>query len=197
MTKMALAIALLAASMSADGAAQDNHAAHHQKQGSDLMLKTPSSIAAEHRELHETLGAAAREGGELGKAAQALEAALAPHFRREEEIATPPLSLLPQLSNAPATTEMRAVLPMTEALERELPQMLREHDAIRVALGRFREAAEKAKRNDYVRFSDQLAAHARQEEEILYPAAILVGRYVARTSPPSRIDSSGEIPAHR
>jgi hypothetical protein len=34
-----------------------------------------------------------------------------------------------------------------------------------------------------VRFADTLAAHARQEEEILYPAAILVGRYVARTAP--------------
>jgi hypothetical protein len=34
-----------------------------------------------------------------------------------------------------------------------------------------------------VRFADHLAAHARQEEEILYPAAILVGRYVKATAP--------------
>jgi hypothetical protein len=61
--------------------------------------------------------------------------------------------------------------------------MLKEHEGIRTAAAKFRAAAEKAGRADYVRFSDGLAAHARQEEEILYPAAILVGRYVKRTSP--------------
>lgn len=147
------------------------------------MLQTPSSIGDEHRELHQALARATREGGELGASAEALERALAPHFHREEEIATPPLSLLAKLSTGEATAEMRAVLPMTQALERELPRMLREHQAIREALGKFRQAAEKAQREDYLRFSDQLAAHARQEEEILYPAAILVGRYVDRTAP--------------
>jgi iron-sulfur cluster repair protein YtfE (RIC family) len=133
--------------------------------------------------LHEVLARASKEGGELGSAAEELERALAPHFRREEQIATPPLGLLPELARGNATAEMRAVLPMTDALERELPQMLKEHDGIRTAAAKFRAAAEKAGRADYVRFSDELAAHARQEEEILYPAAILVGRYVKRTSP--------------
>jgi hypothetical protein len=133
--------------------------------------------------LHEVLARASKEGGELGSAAEELERALAPHFRREEQIATPPLGLLPELARENATAEMRAVLPMTDALERELPQMLKEHDGIRTAAAKFRAAAEKAGRADYVRFSDELAAHARQEEEILYPAAILVGRYVKRTSP--------------
>ena len=108
---------------------------------------------------------------------------MAPHFRREEEIATPPLGLLPKLAREAATAEMRAVLPMTDALERELPQMLKEHERIREAVGKFRGAAEKAGRAEYVRFSNELAAHARQEEEILYPAAVLVGRFVKRTAP--------------
>ncbi len=69
---------------------------------------------------------------------------------------------------------------MTDALERELPKMLSEHAAIKDAAGRFRAAAERAGMRDYVHFADQLAAHARQEEEILYPAAVLVGRYVAQ-----------------
>ena len=51
------------------------------------------------------------------------------------------------------------------------------------ALTRFRAAAERAGQADYVRFADGLAAHARQEEEILYPAAIVVGRYVKATAP--------------
>lgn len=153
-----------------------------QEQGPPAMesvtMHTPQSISSEHRELHETLERAAGEPGGLGAAARTLEAALAPHFRREEQIATPPLSLLPRLAQGEATADMRSVLAMTDALEQELPQMLREHDAIREATRAFGEAAEQAGREEYVRFAENLAAHARQEEEILYPAAILVGRYV-------------------
>lgn len=162
---------------------QGGHAEHHKAEAESLMIRTPQSIATEHRELHETLAAAAREQGALGKSARALEAKLAPHFKREEEIATPPLGLLPALAKGPAIAEMRAVLPMTDALERELPQMLREHDAIRAAVTALRAAAVDAKRDDYIRFADGLAAHARQEEEILYPAAIAIGRLVKATAP--------------
>lgn len=147
----------------------------------EVMFRTPTSIASEHRELHETLAHAAREPDDLGVAARELERALAPHFRQEEEIATPPLGLLPALAHGDASPKMRNVLPLTEALERELPQMLREHEAIRQAVGKFRTTAERMGAEHYVRFADDLAAHAREEEEILYPAAILVGRYVART----------------
>lgn len=143
-----------------------------------LVLKTPESIAHEHAEIHEVLAQAAGEAGALGAAARRLEAVLGPHFRREEEIATPPLSLLAKLAAGEPAEGMRDVLPMTDALESELPRMLEEHEAVRQALATFRAEAEAAERADYVRFSDALAAHARQEEEILYPAAIVVGRYV-------------------
>lgn len=151
-------------------------------QESPALLQTPKSIAAEHRELHEVLARAVAEGGDIGAAATELEHALGPHFKREEEIATPPLGLLPALAKGDATQEMTPVLAMTDALERELPQMLREHETIRRAVTSFRQTAERNGKPDYVRFADNLAAHARQEEEILYPAAILVGRYVARTA---------------
>ena len=146
-------------------------------------IRTPESIAMEHRELHEALARAAAEGGDMATAAGALEAVLAPHFEREEQIATPPLGLLPALARGDATAEMRSVLPMTDALERELAQMLREHGSIREAVTQFRGTAERNGKEEYVRFADNLAAHAREEEELLYPAAILVGRYVERTAP--------------
>lgn len=162
--------------------AAGSHEAGPEPRGHGLIA-TPRSIATEHHELHETLERATSEAGELGAAARELERVLAPHFAREEQIASPPLGLLAALAHGPATVRMRAVLPMTEALERELPQMLREHEGIVEAAARFRAAAERSGRQEYVRFADHLAAHARQEEEILYPAAILVGRHVAATAP--------------
>ena len=185
MRRHALSWSALAAGIvmsSGAAAGQDPHSQHHSATKVSTM-QTPQSLAAEHRELHEVLARASIEAGDLGRAAEELEKALAPHFKREEEIATPPLGLLPRLAREDATPEMRAVLPMTDALERELPQMLREHEVIRAAVTEFRAVAAKAGRDEYVRFSDALAAHARQEEEILYPAAVLVGRYIKRTAP--------------
>lgn len=167
------------------GAAQHPSSTHQQHYEARRlpMLQTPASIAAEHRELHETLAQAAKETNEVGAAARDLERALKPHFKREEEVATPPLGLLPALTKGPATSDMRTVLPMTEALERELPRMLREHEVIRVRVSRLKAAAQRTGQQEYVRFADNLAAHARQEEDILYPAGVLVGRYVAATAP--------------
>jgi iron-sulfur cluster repair protein YtfE (RIC family) len=156
---------------------------HHASTEASTMFQTPQSIAAEHHELHEVLAEATKEPGKLGAAAARLEAVLAPHFAREEQIATPPLGLLGALAHGPATAEMRKVLPMTDALEAEMPKMLKDHDGIRAATSAFRAEAVTANREDYVRFADGLAAHARQEEEILYPAAIVVGRYVKATAP--------------
>ena len=174
----------LASFLASPAASQvSDHSTHHKAGVAATMIGTPKSIAAEHRELHEVLARAAAEGGEIGTAAGELERALAPHFKREEEIATPPLGLLPALAHGDATAEMRSVLPMTDALERELPKMLQEHETIRSAVDQFRATAKRNGQQDYMRFADNLAAHARQEEELLYPAAILVGRYVARTAP--------------
>jgi hypothetical protein len=142
------------------------------------LLQTPEAIHDEHLEIHATLQRAIREPGRLGAAARELSAVLDPHFRREEEIATPPLGLLVPLSKGPVTSDMRAVLPMTDALERELPQMLQDHGRIGAARERFEAEALRAGKPDYVRLSETLAHHARQEEEVLYPAAILVGRFV-------------------
>jgi hypothetical protein len=173
-----MAIALLAPGPTVAQTPRQAHPAPPRAQ-----FTTPESIHHEHRELHETLVRATREPGDLGVAAKALAAVLDPHFKREEEIATPPLSLLAPLSKGPATAEMRKVLPMTDALEKELPQMLAEHRRIMAARERFEAAARKAGREDYVRLSEALAVHARTEEEVLYPAAILVGRYVKQQAP--------------
>jgi hypothetical protein len=175
-------LALMALLVLASPVAAQMHDHDQQSPGhsNESGLSTPAAIAAGHVELHNVLSRATKEPEQLGVAARGLEAVLAPHFAREEEIAAPPLSLLPALARGDVTPDMAKVLPLTDALERELPHMLLEHDGIRQATLKFRAAAVAAGQADYVRFSDNLAAHAREEEDILYPAAILVGRYVRR-----------------
>lgn len=140
-------------------------------------LAIPESIEAEHQEIQSALERATQAPGRVGSAAKKLSAVLLPHFEREEEIAQPPLGLLATLAaneRLPKTVETD-VLAMTASLRTELPGMLQEHEQIRAAVEELRLAAEEANAPDQVKFAKQLALHARTEEEVLYPAAILVG----------------------
>src|SRR5262245_32537500 len=139
-------------------------------------LSSPKPLTDEHAELHERLAEAIAAGGETARAAQELVKVLHPHFVREEQIAMPPLSLLPRLARGEAGEDMRPALEMTRALERELPRMLEEHAAIKAGFRRLGEIAEKEGHVRVARAARRLVTHAETEEAVLYPAALLVGR---------------------
>lgn len=138
----------------------------------------PSSLREEHAELHADLSAATKAPGRLGDAARAVATALHPHFVREEEIALPPLALLGRLVEGPVTPEMRGILPLTDALKRELPAMLTEHQAIGQTLDELARVAREEGSETYAELAEKIRVHALTEEQVLYPAAILVGEYV-------------------
>ena len=56
--------------------------------------------------------------------------------------------------------------------------MLSEHREIVARLKTLTEVALKENKLDYVQFAEKLSLHAQTEEEVLYPAAILVGEYL-------------------
>jgi hypothetical protein len=143
-----------------------------------MKFEVPTSLKLEHEELHAELVAATRAGGETGEAAKAVANVLHNHFVKEEEIALPPIGLLPLLASGKIDKEMRSVLPMTDRLKAELPEMLREHKAVVAALEKLIAAANREKLPEHARFAEKLMLHAQTEEEVLYPAAILVGEYL-------------------
>ena len=73
---------------------------------------------------------------------------------------------------------MGSVLAMTDRLKAELPKMLREHKAVVTALKKLIAAAKKEKKPEHAHFAEKLMLHAKTEEEVLYPAAILIGEYL-------------------
>ncbi|MGZ8153951.1 MAG: hypothetical protein ACXW2I_00040 [Burkholderiales bacterium] len=143
-----------------------------------MSTPIPASISREHRQLHDDLARATMEPGLLGVRARELADVLRPHFAKEEGWALPPLGLLAKLAWGGATQEMAAMLPVTRRLAAELPVMLLEHKQIVAAVAAFRSAAREVERADYLRLADALLMHAQQEEEVLYPAAVLVGAYL-------------------
>ena len=107
--------------------------------------KVPESLKLEHEELHAELARATKAGGKTGEAAKAVAGVLHNHFLKEEEFALPPIGLLAALARGEVDEEMRDVLVMTERLKAELPEMLREHQAVVAALEQLTAAAEERK----------------------------------------------------
>jgi hypothetical protein len=139
-------------------------------------LVGPKPLADEHAELHARLAEAFAAGGQTAAAARDLAKVLHPHFVREEQIATPPLSLLPRLARGEVSEDMRPALEMTRALRNEMPRMLEEHAAIKAGFRRLGEVAAREGHAEIAAFSRRLVTHAETEEAVLYPAALLVGR---------------------
>ena len=148
---------------------------------------TPQSLEVEHKELHEQLKKAIDSGGKTGDAAKAVAELLHPHFEKEEEYAMPPLGLLSSLSRETKEGEVgvtttkdtqQKILTMTDKLKEDLPNMLEEHKEIVGALENLIYVAKQENKSEYIHFAEKLKLHAQTEEEVLYPAAILVGEYL-------------------
>lgn len=177
MSAMRTTLSLIAvAALPLAGYAQDPHMSTNAK------IEIPAGIKAEHEEIHAELVAATKAPGRVGEAARALAEVLHPHFVREEQIALPPLGLLAALARGESSAAMRAVLSLTDSLRQELPRMLEEHKAIHAATVHLGQAAQAEKNEAVAHLADKLALHAQSEEEVFYPAAILVGDLVRARS---------------
>jgi len=138
----------------------------------------PHVLQMAHEELHEEMVKATKLGGETGTAAKAVVKVLFPHVLLEEEFGIPPLSLLPRLARGEVTEDMAHVLHQTELMKAELPRMLDEHKLIVEALQKFLHIASAEGYTGYAQFARKLILHAQLEEEVLYPASIVIGEYL-------------------
>jgi hypothetical protein len=144
----------------------------------DTLDLIPPSILEEHEALRAALARVRGEPGALGEAGRALAATMEPHFVKEEELALPPLGVLAALAADEAIQDPARIIELASRLEAELPTMLAEHREIGAAIEVLRQAAEAANRPEYAELGEEIFHHARSEEEITYPAAIVVGRYL-------------------
>ncbi len=170
---MKLAVSLLALSVPGTLAAQHAHApAQSQGQGG---AQIPASMRAEHDHIHHMLEEATQQPGAVGAAARELAVVLGPHFNRENEIALPPLGVLPELARGGVPADAEAVLAMTDALRAELPHMLEEHVHIDAAAKKLEAVAREHGAAEVERMASELQTHAQTEQEVSYPTALVIG----------------------
>jgi Hemerythrin HHE cation binding domain len=147
-------------------------------------LETPFALRMEHKYLREELARARSDRGAVGDAARDIERALLPHLEREEELALRPLGLMRGIARDATGADLNQAISMAVKIERELPTLFEEHRLIGEATKRLADVARREGKPQYQGLADRLWMHARLAEEVLYPAAILLGEYARITHNP-------------
>lgn len=179
---LSIGFALATVGVTSLGAARQ----HAEEKGRHTMFEIPAALKVEHEKLHADLSLATKLSGKTGQAAKAVAAVLHDHFLSEEEFAMPPLALLAPIAEGRVTPQMRSVIALTDRLKGDMPRMLSEHKAIVQALDELGRAAKAERHPEVSRFVEELTAHAHTEEQVFYPAAILVGEYLKLKFPAVR-----------
>jgi hypothetical protein len=138
----------------------------------------PMSLVEEHAETYGALQRAAALPGELGIAARALAGVLGPHVAKEQRFALSMLKLLRPMSRGEITADMAEWLPAADSLSAELAILEREHRAIAAHAELVVRAAWADGRPEFAVAAQRLIRHARLEEEVLYPAAMVAADYL-------------------
>lgn len=112
--------------------------------------------------------------------AKAVADVLLPHFAAEEEYAMPPLGLLTAIAQGDHinAAEASRAIEMAARLKAHYGQMIAEHQQIHAALEALAAAARDEHKQQVAAFAEALMLHAQNEEQVLYPATLLVGKYL-------------------
>lgn len=140
--------------------------------------EVPSSIKKEHEYFLDKIYKITLFKDSTGLAAVKLNDLMQHHFTEEEDFVLPPLGLLPSLTIGKLPEQSAEVILMTERLRSQLSHMIAEHQMIKVYIDEMMHAATKDNHLEIIEFEKELHQHAKTEEEIFFPAAILIGEYL-------------------
>lgn len=143
-----------------------------------MELKTPTPLKSEHQALYAEINRAVKLEGRTGKATRLVARLIERHFAKEEEFVLPPLGLLPALAEGTIELQMAAAINMAARLHDELPDLLAEQRVIVAALEELMASAENEGHAELVGFAEKLMLHEEIEEQVSYPTAILIGKYL-------------------
>ena len=148
-----------------------------------MKPEIPKSIKNGHKNLSSELKAIMDIRGEIGEKAKILDDIMALHFNKEEEYALPPLGFLLALSEDHWEIDSMAAIKMADRLKSKLSELKKDHENILIALHNLKIVGEQENNTDVKQFVKDLKLHASIEDQVLYPATILIGNYLKALKP--------------
>lgn len=140
--------------------------------------EVPNSILKEHEHLLESMRKITLYPDSTGTAAIKLYELMLHHFREEEDYVLPPLGLLPFLTDGNIPENSKDVILLTEKLKSQLTHMNAEHQMIKAYIEELLLIAKKEQQVEILVLEKEIHKHAVTEEEVNFPAAILIGEYL-------------------
>jgi len=141
-----------------------------------MPLGIPEAMKEEHEELHRELAETTKIRGKVGEAAKKVARVLHPHFEKENELALPVIGVARELAEGKTSQDFPRALELHEKFKSEYEKMLQEHVEIVKALEALEKAAKASKKRGAVEFARKLRLHAKTEEDLTYPAVLMVGK---------------------
>ncbi len=137
----------------------------------------PSSLLSDHESRQQALLTLTHLVGETGALAQKLEQLVHAHGLRELEYALPPLGMLSRaVVGEVSLGELEEIAVDADQLQQDLASLLDEHDEIRALLAQLLVASTVEDRPAAAAVAHGLLHHLELEEQVLYPAALTLGR---------------------
>lgn len=143
-----------------------------------IMIETPKSLKNDHAKLLLELKDVAAPETEVAQKAEIVANKFHSHFIREERSVLPHLSLLLTIANGQWNVESDEILSMTDKLLKEFYELQEEHKKIIECIKDMIVAAKKENNNQAEKLADKLTLHIEIEEEVLYPAVMLIDKYL-------------------
>jgi hypothetical protein len=140
--------------------------------------EVPSSIKKEHESLLTRISWLTPLADSAGPAAGKLQNLMQHHFTEEEDYVLPQLGILPLLASGKLPDQSKEVIQLSEKLKSNLSHLSAEHQLIKAYLDELKLVVAKEHMPEIIEFEKELQKHAHTEEEVLFPAAVLVGEYL-------------------
>lgn len=138
----------------------------------------PLVLKEEHDQFLERIRKIASFQDSTGRVAKKLLELMDYHFKEEEDYILPPLGLLPALAKGQIPEQSEKVIQLTERFKSNSAKMIAEHQMIKAYLDEMMIAGAKEDHVETAGFDQALQKHAALEEEVFFPAAILIGEYL-------------------
>lgn len=144
----------------------------------EVEPEVPAQILKDHDYFLERLRPITSYGDSTGIVARELYEVMEFHFKEEEDYVLPPLGILPLLAMGELPEESAKIIQLTEKFRENRDAMLAEHQMIKHFLSEMMAFAGKENHPDLSEYEKALEKHSELEEEILFPAVLLIGDYL-------------------
>jgi hypothetical protein len=140
--------------------------------------EVPLSIKKEHKNLLDQIHRITLFQDSAGLVAIKLSDLMQHHFKEEEDFALPPLGLLSLLASGKIPEQSNEIILLADKLPSQLTHLSVEHQLIKAYMDELRQADTNGSHPEIIEFEKELQKHANIEEEVFFPAAILIGEYL-------------------